>query len=82
MEALKIRQTIEEDGELHLTGLPLHKGEKVELIVLHGGATEEPSHHTVQELLDSGLLGLWANRTDLGDSAVFARELRGRAAGS
>jgi hypothetical protein len=31
------------------------------------------------ELLESGLVGLWANRTDIKDSVEFARELRRRA---
>lgn len=34
---------------------------------------------TARDLLQSGLVGLWADRTDIGDSAVFARQLRERA---
>ncbi len=34
---------------------------------------------TARELLDSKLVGLWADREDLGDSAAFARQLRARA---
>jgi hypothetical protein len=31
---------------------------------------------TASELLDSELVGLWADREDIGDSAAFARKLR------
>lgn len=34
---------------------------------------------TARDLLQSDLVGLWADRTDIGDSAVFARQLRERA---
>ncbi|MGD8795060.1 MAG: hypothetical protein PVF47_21100 [Anaerolineae bacterium] len=37
-----------------------------------------PQKHemTGRDLLESGLVGLWADRTDIGDSSAFARELR------
>ena len=34
---------------------------------------------TAQDLLQSGLVGLWANRDDIGDSPDFARSLRRKA---
>jgi hypothetical protein len=34
---------------------------------------------TGADLADSELFGMWADRTDLGDSAMYARELRRRA---
>ena len=34
---------------------------------------------TLQSLLDSGLVGLWADRDDITDSVDFARSLRHRA---
>lgn len=34
---------------------------------------------TLDELLNSGLVGLWENRTDIDDSVEFARSLRRRA---
>jgi hypothetical protein len=34
---------------------------------------------TAADLLQSGLIGLWADRTDIGDSRDYARELRERA---
>ncbi|MDQ3003995.1 MAG: hypothetical protein M3R47_01220 [Chloroflexota bacterium] len=34
---------------------------------------------TGKDLLKSGLVGMWAKRKDLGDSAPFARKLRSQA---
>ena len=34
---------------------------------------------TAADLLQSGLVGLWADRADIGDSREFARQLRERA---
>lgn len=38
----------------------------------------EPGPMTAQALLDSGLVGLWAHRTDITDSSEYARQLRDR----
>jgi len=34
---------------------------------------------TVEELLNSGLVGIWKDRTDIKDNIEFARELREKA---
>ena len=34
---------------------------------------------TVEELLNSGLVGIWKNRTDIKDNIEFARKLREKA---
>ena len=34
MNAFKIETTVERDGELHLSGLPCRKGNRLEVIVL------------------------------------------------
>ena len=36
-------------------------------------------HLTARQLLNSGLIGMWQDRTDIGDSAVYARQLREQA---
>jgi hypothetical protein len=36
MQAIKIEATVEKEGELHLTNLPLHPTQRVEVIVLIG----------------------------------------------
>lgn len=80
MEAVRIHKVIERDGEIHLAGLPCKKGQDVDLIVL----METPEVQTwpsltARQLLNSGLVGLWKDRTDIGDSAAFARRLREQA---
>ena len=46
-------------------------------------ATKKAQPHsqdlTARDLLQSGLVGLWANRDDIGESPDFARSLRRRA---
>lgn len=39
-------------------------------------APSGPSPRTLGDFLDSEFFGMWADRDDTGDSAVFARELR------
>jgi hypothetical protein len=34
MQAIKVNTTVEKEGELHLTNLPLHSNQRVEIIVL------------------------------------------------
>lgn len=79
MEAIRIEKTLEKDGEIILKGLPYRKGQKVELIVFSGTSEEtKPRGIPASELLKSGLVGLWKDREDIGDSSEFARKLRAR----
>ncbi len=79
MDEYRVRQVVEEDGQLLLKGLPVTRGQEVEVIVRverHGGLADSI---TVGELLKSDLIGLWADREDIEDSVEFARRLRERA---
>lgn len=80
MKALRVHKIIEKDSEIHLTGLPCKKGQHIELIVLIEPVEEKarPSL-TARQLLNSGLIGLWKDRTDIGDSLAYARILREQA---
>ena len=49
MNAFKLQASIQKDGELHLTGLPCRKGNRVELIVL---ITDERTEADRQEALN------------------------------
>ncbi|MBX3050648.1 MAG: hypothetical protein KF753_04180 [Caldilineaceae bacterium] len=80
MEAIQVKQIMTKDGEMLLTGLPYKKGQSVEVILL--AQTEVPAQRkslTVRELRRSGLLGMWRERADISDSAVYARALRQQA---
>ena len=80
MEAIQMQQIITKDGEVLVTGLPYKRGQAVEIIVLLQPATEPPRVRlTVGHLRRSGLLGLWQDRDDIGDSSVYARQLREQA---
>lgn len=80
MEALRIPEIVQKDGEIHLKGLPYKKGQRVEIILW----SETPKSSarsvlTARRLLASGLIGLWKDRDDIKDSAVYARQLREQA---
>ena len=80
MDAIRIQKIVEKDGEILMKGLPFKKGQHVEMILL-----VEPSdapvhrHITADRLSSSRLIGLWKDRKDIGDSAVYARQLREQA---
>jgi hypothetical protein len=80
MEAVQVRQVIVRDGEIVITGLPYRDGQPVEIVVFPRATTLPPrTRLTVGRLRRSGLLGLWQDRDDLGDSSVYARQLREQA---
>ena len=75
--AFKRKVTVKSGGLVSLRSNKLKPGTKAELIVL-----VEPAENSVErsmtgsDLLKSGLVGMWAERNDIGDSLEFARELR------
>ncbi len=78
--AFKQRVTIKSGGLVTLRSRKLKAGTKAEVIVLvePAEAVAEKSM-TGADLLNSGLVGMWAGRKDLGDSLEFARQLRQKA---
>lgn len=80
MATIHLHETVQTDGEITLKGLPLKRGESVELILLSGpsGASGSP-HLTARQLRHSSLIGLWRDRADIKDSAAYARQLREQA---
>jgi len=80
MEAIKREKVIVRDGQIHLTGLPYRRGDRVEIIILPlAGMTRTPLRLTVRQLRQSGLIGLWKDRSDMEDSSAYARRLREQA---
>lgn len=80
MEAIRINKLVEKDGEISLTGLPYKKGQRIEMIILPETYNfPEGNYMTVKDLLESGLVGIWKDRKDIKDSAVYARKLREQA---
>jgi hypothetical protein len=69
-----------ENGEIRLKrGRVLPEGAQVVVVVMQDPSPDEVRGVTGAELLASGLVGLWADREDIADSAGFARELRRKA---
>ena len=71
---------IKSGGLVSLRSRKLKAGTKAEVIVL-----VEPTETTAEkfmtgaDLLKSGLVGMWAERKDIGESLEFARQLRQKA---
>lgn len=78
MQAIKILETVKKDGELKMFGLPVRKGQRVEMIVMIEPLITESIGATAQNLLKSKIVGLWKNRP-IEDSAMYARILRDEA---
>ena len=77
MQAVRLHKKVDKNGMLSIAGLPYRRGDSVEIIVLRDESEkQEPKY---RRLLDTGIIGLWKDRTDIGDSSVFARRLRARA---
>ena len=51
----------------------------VELVLVVSPEKERSSESNVQEILNSGLVGIWKDRKDITDSVEYARELRRKA---
>ena len=80
MEAIRREEVIVRDGQIHLTGLPYRRGDRVEIIVLpQADKTRTHIRLTVRQLRQSGLIGLWRDRSDIEDSSAYARRLREQA---
>lgn len=81
MQAIRLQQTVQKNGELFIANLPLTKGQKVEVLLLFTPSSPKPKRPrlTARQLLDSGLIGLWQDRSDITDSATYARQLREQA---
>lgn len=81
MEAIRVQQIIQKNGELLIKDLPVVAGQQVEVLLLLTPTASKPKQPrmTAKALLNSGLVGLWGDRTDITDSAVYARQLREQA---
>ncbi len=76
IEEYTIKQKVEVDGQISLTGLPVHRGDDIEVTVRVGRKNIPERGMTVAELLASDFIGMWADREDIGDTLEFARRLR------
>lgn len=93
LTALRQKVTVRRGGWISVRSRDLKPGATAEVIVLVEPAVEQTSltvspqgqtapaakTMTAADLLNSGLVGLWERRSDIGDSAEFARRLRQQA---
>jgi hypothetical protein len=80
MNAIRIHTTVEQDGEIHVANLPLKKGQHIEVILLAENTSDSPTEFlTAQGLLESEIVGMWRDRSDIADSPDYARQLREQA---
>ena len=81
MQAIRLQQIVQKNGELLITNLPVVQGQQVEVLLLFTPSSPKPKRPrlTARQLLNSELIGLWKDRTDITDSAVYARQLREQA---
>lgn len=77
MEAVRMQQIIENDGEVVVKGVPYKKGQYIELIIFTRKIeAKDEAHFTVGDMKKSGLLGLWRDRDDIENGPDYARYLR------
>ncbi|TAK32109.1 MAG: hypothetical protein EPO21_15910 [Chloroflexota bacterium] len=60
MSRIRIRARAESDGELHLHGLPIHKGQEAEIIIL----TEESVDKELLSILEHDPAWAWLGEPD------------------
>ena len=78
MAAIHLKKSVEKDGELVLTDLPIRRGEEVE-VTIETKPSGRRRQMTAADLLHSDIVGMWKDRKDIGDSSEFARQLREKA---
>ncbi len=81
MNRMVVNVRVGSDGRLHLD-LPVgmeEAGREVQVTVEPAPPAGKQRTMSASDLLHSGLVGMWADRTDIGDSREFARRLREQA---
>lgn len=78
MSVITMVADVDARGMVHLDLPSPVKHGPVRVRVEFGSADAEGVPGTAADLLASPLCGLWRDRTDIGDSVAFARELRRR----
>ena len=65
MQAIRLKLTVEKDGEIYLSDLPVFQGQQVDVVVSFSPLPEIKKTFTARQLLNSGLIGVWEDRTDI-----------------
>lgn len=76
MNEYSVLKIVGKGKKITLDALPFEEGDAVEVVVQRAQEGQRKPYPTVQDWIDSGLIGIWADRDDIGDSVAYARELR------
>jgi hypothetical protein len=89
MGSIQMDTVVEKDGviSMKVSGLPFKKGQEVKVTFkakeksarTKGNSPAKYPFSSAGRLRNSPLIGMWEDRTDIGDSVEFARKLRERA---
>ncbi len=78
--AIRQQAIVQANGSIEIHSSDLTPGQAVDVIVIvKPVAKPNRARLTARHLLESGMIGLWEGREDLGDSLAFARQLREQA---
>jgi hypothetical protein len=81
MKRMMVKARVGSDGSLHLdlsVGIE-EAGKEVQVTVEPTPSSAKARTMSAADFLHSDLVGMWADRTDIGDSREFARRLREQA---
>lgn len=77
MDDTIIEYVVKEDGRIELEGLPVHRGDRIQVTIQ--AQTARKDRKPISEILKMDAIGMWADREDIGDSEAYARRLRKQA---
>ena len=78
-EKLIIERIVEKDGKIDVKTLAYGNGQKLKTNELPQAHKSKQPCLTVGDFKKSGLIGIWKDRNDIRDSAVYSRQLRDKA---
>ena len=64
-QILHVKVILQQDGELHLDNLPFQRGQELEVAIQVQTPPITQTTFSAQQLLASGLIGVWADRIDI-----------------
>lgn len=80
MTTIRQQAIVQTNGTIEIHSTEFTPGQAVDVIVIVETATlPQRPRLTGHQLLESGMVGMWEAREDLGDSVVFARQQREQA---
>jgi len=76
MDTFVAQRVVRKSKVITLKDLPFDEGETVRIVVERVDGKSPKRFPTVRDWRESGLIGMWADRDDIGDTLEYARKLR------